>query len=75
MLNPGPGVLKDAIKVRQTISNELVVTFHIVDDIEEPANCRLGFFLILKKFKLKINLRLAHRKDASAVRRWPLGNL
>ncbi len=51
VLNSSSGVLKDTVEVCQTIPNQLVVTLHIVDDIEEPTNCCLSFFLVLIKSK------------------------
>ena len=55
----------------ETVPNQLVVTFHIRDNVEESANCGLGLFLVLTKYeKVKVNLRLAHRTSVSASRRW-----
>ena len=54
----------------ETVPNQLVITFNIRDDIKESANCGLGFFLVLTKYKMVMcYLRLAHRTSVSAGHR------
>jgi hypothetical protein len=47
VLDARPRVLQDAVQMGQAIPDELVVTLHVGDHVEETANCGLGLFLVL----------------------------
>ena len=50
-----PIIFKDAIQMRQHIGNNHIVTFKVIDYIEEPAYGHLSFFLIWLLNKKRIN--------------------
>ena len=50
MVDAGSGVLKDSVQMCETVADELVVAFHVGDNIKETANCGLSFFLVLTKY-------------------------
>lgn len=71
MVDACPRVLQNAVQVGKTVANQLVVTLHICNNVKETANCGLGLFLVLSKYKnLSSYLQLAHQTNVSADRHW-----